>query len=68
MHYRLALKILIFIHVKNMQCRPIQREDKNEYVSMHIFARSSSEQSINNYQIHTWAINAVLKAFETKNL
>ena len=51
-----------------MQCRPIQREDKNEYVSMHIFARSSSEQSINNYQIHTWAINAVLKAFETKIL
>ena len=47
-----------------MQCRPLQREDKNEYVSVHFFTRCASKQYINNYQIHFWATTAVLMTFK----
>ena len=47
-----------------MQCRPRQREDKNEKISMQFLARCALKQYINNYQIHFRAINAVLMTFE----
>ena len=37
-----------------------------EYVSTQNFMRCTSKQCINNYQIHSWTINAVLKTFEEK--
>ena len=44
---------------KNMQCRPFQWEDKSEYVRTQSFTRYAFKQYINNYQLHSWAINAV---------
>ena len=42
-----------------MQCRPLQREDKGEYIGIQIFMRRAFKQYIDNYQIHTLGINAV---------
>ena len=39
---------------------------KIEYVSVHIFMRCAIKQCINNNQIHSWTINAVLMTFEEK--
>ena len=49
-----------------MQFKPLQREDKNEYVSTIFFMKYAPKRYINNYQIHFWAINAVLMRFEEK--
>ena len=49
-----------------MQCRPRQRRDKSERAITQFFARCAFKQYINTYQIHFWAINAVLMAFEAK--
>ena len=49
-----------------MQCRPRQREDKSEKVSMQFLTRCALKQYMNNYQIHFWAIKAVLMTFEAK--
>ena len=35
-----------------------------KYVRMHIFMRCASKQCINNFQIHSWPIIAVLMTFE----
>ena len=48
-----------------MQCRPLQWEDKMEYVSAQNFMRCASNQCINNYQIPYWT-NAILVSFEAK--
>ena len=45
-----------------MQFRPLQGED----VSTQIFRSYASKQYINIYQIHSWAINAVLMWCEAK--
>ena len=37
-----------------------------EYVSTQIIMRCYSKQCINNYQLFSWAINAVLITFEAK--
>ena len=37
-----------------------------EYVSMHIFMKYDSKQCMNNYQIHSWTINAVIMTFDAK--
>ena len=47
-----------------MQFKPLQREDKSEYVSTQFFTRYASKRYFNNYQIHFWAINTVLMRFE----
>ena len=47
-----------------MQFRQLQREDKSEYVSTQFFTKYASKQYINTYQIHSWAINAVLMRLE----
>ena len=49
-----------------MQCRPCQREDKSEKISMQFLTRCALKQCINTYQIHFGAINAVLMTFEAK--
>ena len=36
------------------------------YVSTQLFMRCYSKQCINNYQIHSWTIHAVLVTFEAK--
>ena len=51
---------------KNVQCRPHQWEDKIEHVSMQMFIRYAFKQCINNYQIHSWPIIAVIMTFEAK--
>ena len=51
---------------KNVQCRPLQWDDKMEYVSMQMLIRYALKQCINNYQIHSWPIIAVLMTFEAK--
>ena len=50
-----------------MQLKPLQPEDKSEKVSTQFFTRYASKRYINNYQIHFWAINAVLMRFKEKN-
>ena len=37
-----------------------------EHVSIQMFIRYVSKQCINNYQIHSWPIIAVLMTFEAK--
>ena len=37
-----------------------------EHVSIQMFIRSASKQCINNYQIHSWPIIAVLMTYEAK--
>ena len=54
------------IYEKYMQCRPLQWEHKSEFVIKHLFTRFASKKYINNYQIHFWAINAVLMTFKAK--
>ena len=49
-----------------MQSRPLQQENKSEYVSTLYFTRFASKKYINNNLIHYWAINAVLMTFEAK--
>ena len=53
----------IFMYT-NMQGRPLKWEDKIEYVSTQNFMRCASKQCMNNYQIHSWIINAVVMTFE----
>ena len=65
MFKRKQFKIDLFIYEIN-KCRPRQREDKSEKVSMHFLTRCALKQYINNYQIHFRAINAVLMTFEAK--
>ena len=49
-----------------MQCRPRQREDKSGRSKHAFFTRCASKQGITNYQIHFWALNAVLMTIEAK--
>ena len=49
-----------------MQSRPLQQENKSEYVSTQYFTRFASKHYINSNLIHPWAINAVLMTFEEK--
>ena len=37
-----------------------------EHVSMQIFIRYAFKQCVNNYQIHSWPIIAVIMTFEAK--
>ena len=39
-----------------------------EYVSTQIFMRYYSKQVINNYQIHSWTLNAILVTFEANQI
>ena len=52
--------------LKNMQFKPLQREDKRESVSTQICMRYAFKRYINNYQMHFGAIYAVLMRFEEK--
>ena len=49
---------------KNMKCRPLQWENKIEYISIQNFMRYAYKQCINNDQIQSWPIISVLKTFE----
>ena len=51
---------------KNMQCRPLPWKDKIENASTQILMRFAFKLCINNYQIHSWKINAFLMTFEAK--
>ena len=51
---------------KNKELRPLQWEDKMEYVSTQNFIRCASKQYISNYQIHYLTINAVFRTSESK--
>ena len=47
-----------------MQYRPLQWYDIIEYVSTQNFMRCSFKLCINNYQIYSWTVYAVLMTFE----
>ena len=46
-----------------MQCKPRQREDKSEKVSMQFLTRCALNQYIDNYEIHFRAIKTVFYSF-----